>query len=386
MRKYVILAAGGSGTRMNSRENKIFLSAGGVSVLKRSILLFDGLIDGMMIVCRDSDRSRILEISESCKVSFMIRFTTGGDTRQHSVLNGLNALHADPKDIVLIHDAARCLTPVSVIHDVIDSCIMHGSGVPGVSAVSTMKYANPDGFVSSTADRSNLYEIQTPQGFLFGPLLQAYNHSEKSGLQVTDDASVAEAAGIPVHLVPGSRFNIKVTESEDLRIVNAILKNEEPVLRIGSGYDVHRLSEGRKLILCGVEIPYSLGLLGHSDADVGIHALMDALFGAAALGDIGTHFPDTAEKYEGISSLVLLEMTMDKIREAGFDLGNADITLVAQKPKIAGYIPAMVRKISDTIRCNSSQISIKATTTEKLGFEGRGEGISAYAVCLLKQL
>ena len=384
MKKYVILAAGGSGTRMNAGRNKIFLNIGGISVLKRSILLFNGLIDGMVIVCRPEDYSDITETASTCAVSFQIEYTDGGDSRQHSVLNGLHALHAESDDIVLIHDAARCLTPVSVIRDVIFSCIRYGSGIPGTAASSTMKYAGEDGLIAGTADRVSLFEIQTPQGFRYGPLLTSYMKAEDDGFTATDDASVAEYSGLPVYLVPGSRLNIKATEKEDLQIMNALAFSNEPLYRIGSGYDVHQLVENRKLILCGIEIPHRFGLLGHSDADVGLHALMDALLGAAALGDIGKHFPDTSDQYKGISSLLLLEKTMQIVNDAGYDLVNADITLVLQKPKIAGYIPAKIQKTSGVMKCSPAQISIKATTTEKLGFEGREQGISASAVCLLK--
>ena len=385
MKKYVVLAAGGSGTRMQANENKIFLSIGDRSVLVRSILLFDRFIDGMVIVCREEDRSRILDILPSLSVSFPIRITVGGPTRQASVLNGLRSLQAEDEDIVLIHDAARCATPRAVIEEVLDSCIRFGNGVPGIPAVNTMKTSDDGHVISGTVDRSHLYEIQTPQGFRFRMLLDAYCKAEAEEFTATDDASVVEHCDIPVRLTSGSRNNIKITEKEDLPIMEAILQTPSPAVRIGMGYDVHQLVENRKLILCGVDIPYSLGLLGHSDADVALHALMDAMLGAAALGDIGTHFPDSDKKYEGISSLVLLQEASKCVRNAGYELINADITIVAQRPKLAPHIPQMIHNISNAIQCDPLQISVKATTTEKLGFEGRGEGISAQAVCLLQK-
>ena len=384
-RTHVILAAGGSGTRMNAGKNKVFLSVCGMSILQRSLLLFEGLIDSMMIVCKPEDKLCITEIVGVSGLSYNVHTTSGGDTRQHSVLNGLKALHAAPEDIVLIHDAARCLTPRQVILDVLKSCAELGSGIAGIPAVNTMKYADSNRIVLRTVDRTNMFEIQTPQGFRFGPLLDAYEFAEKDGFTATDDASVAEHAGIPVHLVQGSKKNIKVTEKEDLLIVNALLHEDFPVYRIGMGYDVHRLVENRKLILCGMEIPHSLGLLGHSDADVGLHALMDALLGAASLGDIGKHFPDTSETYKNISSLLLLQDVIRKVRQAGYEIVNVDLTLIAQKPKISPYIPEMILKISEILSCSTDQVSIKATTTERLGFEGREEGISAQAVCLLRR-
>ena len=382
---YVVLAAGGSGTRMNAGDNKIFLDAGGKSVLLRSMHLFDGLIDRMVVVCRPEDESRIREIISGSGVSYSVSTAYGGDTRQHSVLNGLKLLDAGPDDIVLIHDAARCMTPRDVILQILDSCERSGSGVAAIPAVNTMKYADSEMNVLRTADRNDLYEVQTPQGFRYGLLLRSYMKAESDGFTATDDASVVEHAGYSVLLVRGSKKNIKVTEKEDLVMINALLHGDSPMYRIGMGYDVHRLTEGRKLILCGIEIPHSLGLLGHSDADVALHALMDAMLGAAALGDIGQHFPDTSDKFKGISSLLLLKEVIRMIRNAGYEFVNADITIAAQKPKLAPYIHDMIQKTSTVLSCDPGQINIKATTTEKLGFEGREEGISAQAVCFLRK-
>ena len=385
MKKYVVLAAGGSGSRMNLNENKIFLPAGGKSVLERSMLLFEGLIDRMVIVCRPEDEEKISCIASCSGVSYPFSLVFGGATRQHSVLNGLKSLQQESGSIVLIHDAARCLTPHNVILDVLDSCIRFGSGVAAVPAVNTMKYADCNRTVIRTADRTDLYEVQTPQGFWLDMLVTAYLQAEKDGFQATDDASLMEHAGFPVRLVNGSKYNIKITQKEDLVIMNAVLQQNLPILRVGFGYDVHRLTENRKLILCGVEIPHMLGLLGHSDADVALHALMDALLGASGLGDIGRHFPDTSDKYKDISSLLLLTEVIGKVRASGFEFVNADITISAQKPKLSSYIHMMKQKVSEVLSCDPMQINIKATTTEKLGFEGREEGISAQAVCLLQK-
>lgn len=385
-RVHVVLAAGGAGSRMGAGQNKIFLEAGGKSILLRSMQLFEGIIDRMVIVCRPEDEQQIRRIVSMSGVSYQVSLARGGESRQHSVLNGLKSLGADPDDIVLVHDAARCLTPVNVILDILESCRSKGSGVAAVPAVNTMKYAGSDMYVLHTADRSDLYEIQTPQGFRFAQLYDSYIKAEKDGFVATDDASVAEHAGVRVLLVRGSKKNIKVTEKEDLVMINALLQQDTPSFRIGMGYDVHRLTEGRKLILCGIEIPHTLGLLGHSDADVALHALMDAMFGAAALGDIGRHFPDTSDEYKGISSVLLLKEAIRKVRKAGYEFVNADITIAAQKPRISPYIPEMVRKVSETLSCDTSQVNIKATTTERLGFEGREEGISAQAVCSLLKL
>lgn len=385
MKIYLVLAAGGSGTRMHYDQNKVFIQLCGRSILERSIRLFEGIIDGMVLVCKKEEKEMAEEAVCNAGVSFPVEITEGGDTRQHSVLNGLKALKADSDDIVLVHDAARCLTPRSVILEVIDSCNRFGSGIPGIPAVNTMKYSKDGMVVDSTVDRMGLYEIQTPQGFRYDSLYNAYLSAYRNNFSATDDASVMEFAHEKIRITSGSKKNIKITEKDDLMLAEAFLTNESSTMRIGMGFDVHRLVENRRLILCGVEIPYHHGLLGHSDADVALHALMDAMLGAASLGDIGKHFPDTAEEYKGISSILLLEKTMNIITDAGFRLINADITIIAQQPKLAPYMDAMRTNICRSLQCDPGRISVKATTTEKLGFEGRQEGISAQAVCLLQK-
>ena len=248
-------------------------------------------------------------------------------------------------------------------------------------AVSTFKLVDHDGLVVRTVDRSSLYEIQTPQGFIGIDLLQASVRAVKEHLDVTDDASVMELSGSEVHIVTGSVRNVKLTTKEDYMAAEYMLS--DPGFRIGTGYDVHRLVPGRKLILCGVDIPWELGLLGHSDADVALHALMDAMLGAAAMGDIGKHFPDSDDRYRGISSMLLLKKTAGLLRQAGYTVVNADLTIVAQKPKLLPLIPQMRRNIAEMLECAEDSVSVKATTTEQLGFEGRQEGISAQAVCLI---
>lgn len=374
---------------MNITTNKVLIPLLGQSVLLRSIRLFNHLIDGMILVCRHEDIHTMQAEADRADVSFQITLVTGGTTRQASVFNGLHAmreyLQAEPDDLVLIHDAARCLTPSFLIEKLIDSCKTFGSCIPGIPAVNTIKICDKDGIVEKTPDRSSLFEIQTPQVFPFGLLFSAYQKASYEGYIATDDSSVMEKYGFPVRVIPGSRYNIKITEKEDLLIARAMLNNKELPICIGQGYDVHSLVEKRRLILCGVEIPHDKGLLGHSDADVALHALMDAMLGAAALGDIGKHFPDSSREFFGVSSILLLKKTNQIIHDSGYRLVNADITIIAQKPKISPYILLMRQKTADALNCDISQISVKATTTERLGFEGREEGISAQAVCLLKK-
>ena len=383
MKTYCILASAGSGSRMNAGFNKIFLRLNGRSVLQHSISLFDHLIDEMILVYRREDLSEIRNHLSEVKVSFPVRLTEGGSTRMRSVLNGLEQLSFQPKDIVLVHDAARCLTEPALIKELISNCRMHGSSVPGIPVTSTVKICNPDHQVSRTPDRSSLFEIQTPQAFNGIALLEASRKAAAADFEATDDASVMEHAGLPVYVVSGSRTNIKITTREDLMFAEMLLHTVPAPYRIGTGYDVHRLVDNRKLILCGVDIPYEKGLLGHSDADVAVHALMDAMLGAASLGDIGQHFPDTDPRWKDISSLLLLKETNRLIHATGYSLLNADMTIVAQRPKLSPFLTEMKKNLADTLVCEPCQLSVKATTTEQLGFEGRGEGISTQAVCML---
>ena len=381
MKIYTVMLAGGAGTRMNTSVNKTLLPLCGKTVIRRSVEAFSGLTDEMVVVCHpDAMEDLIREVKES-SVSFPVHFVTGGDTRQQSVQRGLISFDFDDRDIVLVHDAARCLVSPDTISSVIRSVRESGSGVPGIPVTSTYKICDENSFVVQTPDRNLLFEIQTPQGFLAGELLKISLKASEESFEGTDDASLMEHYGYSVRVVPGAKTNLKLTAQEDLIAADLILKGVPQSVRVGMGYDVHRLVEGRKLFLCGVEVPWTSGLLGHSDADVALHALMDAMLGACGLGDIGRHFPDTDSRYEGISSLLLLRETNRLIHEAGFRVLNADITIVAQKPKLMAYIPRMARTVSEALEIKEAAVNIKATTTEKLGFEGREEGISSYAVC-----
>lgn len=381
MKTYVIMLAGGKGERMKSPVNKTLMPVCGTAVIIRSLSVFIPFADEIVIVVRPEEQSAVQNVISESGLSFPFRFADGGLTRQNSVLNGIRSISPDPGDIILIHDAARCLVKADLVERVIRSVKENGTGIPGVPASSTYKICDSGLFVVSTPDRSSLYEIQTPQGFLAGGIIPVLTKAAEEGIDCTDDAGVLEYYHIPVKVVPGDSSNIKLTEPGDLSRARSILGGDSSSMRIGMGYDVHRLVPGRKLILCGIDIPFELGLLGHSDADVALHALMDAMLGACALGDIGGHFPDTDDRYKGISSVRLLKETAGILSEHGYVLLNADITIVAQKPKILPYIPQMRENIASVLYVSPDQVSIKATTTEKLGFEGRMEGISACAVC-----
>ena len=384
MKTIVIIAAGGSGSRMNAGINKVLLPLCGKTVLRRSMEAFAAHADRMVVTARPEDMEAVRREIESAPLPFPVVVAEGGASRQESVLNGLRAADCEPADVVMVHDGARCMADTDMIERVLGSCLRSGSGVPVLPVTDTIKECGADGTVLRTQDRSVLFKAQTPQAFRYRELLEASEQAARDGFTATDDASVMEHAGFPVHTVEGSPRNIKLTSREDLMEAQRMIEQQVPVFRVGHGYDVHRLVPDRKLVLCGVDIPWEVGLLGHSDADVALHALMDAMLGAAAMGDIGQHFPDTDPAYRDISSIILLKETNRIIRENGYSVVNADITIAAQKPKLLPHIPDMRKNVAAALGCPVDSVSVKATTTEKLGFEGRMEGISAQAVCLIQ--
>ncbi len=384
---HVILLAGGSGSRLNLGINKALLPLAGRSVLARSAEAFRPFADDMIVVCRQGEEAQAAQELSVLGLPFPLRFVSGGETRQASVSAGLEELRNKPGDMVLIHDAARCLVDEDTIRRVIDSVFSFRSGVACIPVKDTVKICTQEGLAVRTLPREDLRAMQTPQGFLVEDLITAMDRAALDGYLGTDDASLLEHCGLPVHLTQGSEGNIKLTTREDLNRMNTVLKsNDFPSFRIGQGYDVHQLVRDRALILCGVEIPWEYGLLGHSDADVALHALMDAMLGAAALGDIGRHFPDSDPLYKGISSMKLLETVVSLLADHHLRPANVDITIVAQKPKLSPWIPKMAASVAEALSLPENRVNIKATTTEHLGFEGRMEGISAQAVCLLQEM
>jgi 2-C-methyl-D-erythritol 4-phosphate cytidylyltransferase/2-C-methyl-D-erythritol 2,4-cyclodiphosphate synthase len=300
----------------------------------------------------------------------------GGATRQASVRAGLEALAPHAPDLVLVHDAARPIVPAALVRDVIAALADVPGAIPGIPVADTLKRA-PDGRITATVPRAGLYRAQTPQGFRF-PLLLAL-HRAAAGGEATDDAALLEAAGETVAVVPGDEDNIKITWPEDLmRAERALAPRLLP--RTGTGFDVHVLEAGRRLILCGVEVPHEKGLAGHSDADVGIHALCDAIYGALAEGDIGRHFPPTETTWKDADSARFLTHAAGRIAARGGMLANVDVTLICERPKITPHAPRMIARLAALLGVPEDRVSVKATTTERLGFTGRGEGIAAQAV------
>jgi len=379
MKTWAIIVAAGRGERAGLGINKVYMPLGSKTVLETCIDAFhdSGLFSGITVVISPSDEERFLALDIIGKVTSHVY---GGATRQESVYNGLCVIPADT-DIVAVHDAARPYVTTAIMEATIRGASDTGSGVISTAVTDTIKLVGDDGKVT-TPDRNRLFAVQTPQTFRLNMLISAHSMARQEGYITTDDAALFEKYYGTVNLVTaeGAENNKKLTYRSDFKMNNSF------DIRIGHGFDAHRLVEGRKLILCGVDVPYEKGLNGHSDADVALHALMDAMLGAAALGDIGRHFPDNDPAYKGISSMLLLENVRNRLAEAGYCVSNADVTIIAQRPKLASFIPQMRSNIAGLLGLDESRINVKATTTEKMGYEGAGEGISSHAVVMISSI
>ena len=382
MNAWAVVAAAGRGERAGLGMNKVFAAWAGRSVLSRCLdaLAASNAFAGAVLVISNADEAAYAALCAREGTHPLVRHIVhGGATRRASILNGLRALPADA-ELAAIHDAARPFVNAAVIQATLDAAARTGSGVICTPVVDTIRTLDAEG-ASRTLERSALRAVQTPQTFRVKDILSAHERAEADGFEATDDASIYERYIGPVTLVTaeGAEENVKLTHPGDFAAT------AEPSLRIGSGYDAHRLKEGRRLVLCGVDVPHDRGLDGHSDADVALHALMDALLGALGEGDIGRHFPDSDEAYRGISSMLLLERVMDIVQARGYRVGNADVTIVAQRPKLAGHMQAMRENTARGLRTELARVNVKATTTERMGFEGEEKGISAQAVVLLER-
>lgn len=394
---YAVIAAAGSGRRMGVKTSKQLLNIGGAPVLEYSVVAFleHKDIDGVVLVvpheADEIDEYKMI-VSRAEKRSNRygdVMIAYGGEKRGDSVYNGVTAAlelcaQSDgdtDRAYVLIHDAARPW----VDHDIIDrniaaldSCDAVCTAIPSVDSVRIIS----DNVLNSqpvypiikskSIDRRCIYSIQTPQSFRIMPLIEAYEHAAREGITATDDAGIAEACGLNVVIVEGKPENKKITTLGDLPMTT----------RVGSGFDVHPLVPDRDLILCGTSVPGSCGLLGHSDADVAAHAVIDALLGAAGKGDIGRHFPDTDAAYKDADSMKLLRETRKIIGDA--KIGNIDITIIAEAPRLAPYIEKMRENIAAALDIPAALVNVKATTTEGIGFTGRREGIAAMATCTIE--
>lgn len=378
----VIVAAGNS-ERMGLDKSKQLINLNGMTVISRSIKAFEESenIKDIIVVCRSSEKKIIEQEIKKYGFQKVYKLIQGGNTRQQSVLNGVRATRLGC-EYVAIHDGARCFVKKDDIDKTITAAFKYKAAALAVRVNDTVKKVKADDFIETTINRETLRLVQTPQIFKKSLYLKALKEAEIQKKDYTDDCQLMENIGIEVKIIEGSKDNIKVTTPED--ILNFSGGNGvNRMYRIGHGYDVHRLVKGRELILGGIKIEYMQGLLGHSDADVLTHSVMDAILSAAGMKDIGNMFPDSDDRFKGAYSINLLSIVVQKIRRKGFEIGNIDITVIAQAPKLADKIDLMIEKLAKTCIIEKEQVNIKATTEEGLGFTGRKEGIASHCVCLL---
>jgi len=374
-----LIVAAGRGQRFGGNQPKQYAPLAGVRLLRHSLKTFAGHADvsGVRAVIHPDDRDLY---NEAARGLDLLEPVAGGASRQESVLRGLESLSGEAPDRVLIHDGARPFVSGDVIDRVLAGLDDSLGAIAALPVVDTLKRGR-DGRVAGTQDRAGLWAAQTPQGFRYGEILAA--HRDAVGEELTDDAAVAERAGLAVALVQGSRENLKVTSQDDLRAAERWLLGGQGETRVGQGFDVHAFGPGDHVTLCGLRIDHDAGLVGHSDADVGLHALTDAILGALGAGDIGSHFPPSDPQWKGVDSGVFLTHARDLVTARGGRIVHLDLTLICEAPKVGPYRAAMVERIAELLDLPAERISVKATTTEKLGFTGRGEGIAAQALATI---
>ena len=381
-----IIAAGGAGLRMGTSTPKQFSELLGVPILIHTIRAFRQVpaIGAIIVVAPAEHREHTLALLTHYQLDDHCLVINGGKLRQDSVRIGL-AQVAEDSPLVAVHDGARPLIAPEDIQRCLEAAATHGAAILGVPVKDTLKAVATDTSIRHTVERESLWQAQTPQVIRTDLLKEAFARADHDNFVGTDEASLLEHGGWKVAVVEGSETNIKITRPDDLLMAEALLMKTRPSqqIRIGHGFDAHRLVTGRPLILGGLEIPHALGLLGHSDADVLTHALCDAILGACGCGDIGRHFPDSDPQYKGISSIKLLAHVIALAAAKHFRLNNADITVVAEQPKLAPHFPAMQTILAEACRVAPTAINLKASTTEQMGYTGREEGISAHAVVLM---
>ncbi len=378
-----LVVAAGRGTRFGAERPKQYASLAGRPVLRRTLSTFAAHpgIDGVRAVIHPADLSLYRDAAEGLG---LLDPVTGGDSRQASVRLGLESLAEIDPQRVLIHDGARPFVTDAVIDRVLEALDDSPGAIAAVPVTDTLKRES-EGRIAGTLDRKALWRAQTPQGFRYREILAAHRQAaNRLADGLTDDAAVAEQAGLAVALVEGSADNVKLTTPQDLARAERLLDGTAAIdIRTGSGFDVHRFGPGDHVVLCGVRVPHERGLLGHSDADVGLHALTDALLGALALGDIGQHFPPGDSRWRDADSAVFMKRAAQLVAERGARILNVDVTLICERPKVGPHRAAMVARIAALLDVDPARVSVKATTTERLGFTGRGEGIAAQATASL---
>ncbi|WP_417468192.1 bifunctional 2-C-methyl-D-erythritol 4-phosphate cytidylyltransferase/2-C-methyl-D-erythritol 2,4-cyclodiphosphate synthase [Maricaulis sp.] len=373
-----IIVAGGRGTRAGGDVPKQYREIGGRPVLARTLDVFlaHPLIGPVIVVIGAEDSQRFAALAPLLAGS--VETVTGGDTRTASVRAGLQALVPAGVDAVMIHDAARPFLSAALITALADALQDHAAVLPALASVDALMQVDATGRLLADVNRDEIAAAQTPQAFRMPELMQAYRALGETALP--DDAAVALRAGIPVQTIGGEAGNFKLTTPDDFARAEAMLNAPTAITVTGQGFDVHRLEAAEAMMLCGIEIRDGLGLVGHSDADVGLHALTDAILGAAGAGDIGQHFSPSDPRWKGVASDRFVLHALDLLHEAGGSVLHADITLIGERPKVGPHRDAMRARVADLLGLELRRVNIKATTTEKLGFTGRGEGLAAQAV------
>ena len=374
-----LIMAAGSGERFGGDVPKQYRLLAGKPVLRHSVEAFlaHPSVDRVRVVINPAHRDMCLKALDGLAIGDPV---DGGATRQASVHRGLEALGDAPPGFVLVQDGVRPLTDSGTIERVRRALDAGPAAIAAVPVVDTLKRGQ-DGVSGGTVDRSGLWRAQTPQGFAYEAILQAHRNAAES--EVTDDAAIAEQAGLPVALVPGSEDNLKVTTEDDLARAEALLSARAGDIRVGNGFDVHAFGPGDHVTLCGIVIPHDKGLVAHSDGDVGLHAITDAILGALGAGDIGQHFPPSDPRWKGQDSAAFLRHAAGMAAEAGGRIAHVDVTLICERPKIGPHREAMTARVSKILGPGTA-VSVKATTSEGLGFTGRGEGIAAQATATLR--
>ncbi len=379
MKAAAIIVAAGRGTRAGGKVAKQYQMISGTPIIRRTVAKFcnhDGISEVVVVIHPDDEGHFKTALGEHVRI---VHCTHGGQTRADSVENGLKLLGADISH-VLIHDAARPLIDNGTIDRVLAALETHDGAAPALP-VSDALWRGDGEKVTSSTSRDGLYRAQTPQGFHLDAIRKAHAASDGSA---ADDVEVALAYGLNVAIVEGDENNIKITRPEDFSRAEMILRQEAGLdIRCGNGFDVHSFVEGDHVMLCGVKIPFDKGLNGHSDSDVGMHALTDAIYGAIGLGDIGAHFPPSDDQWKGADSRIFLQHAIEQASSNGFILSNCDVTLICERPKIGPHVDAMRAALAEALCVEKQRVSVKATTSEKLGFTGRGEGIASIATATL---
>lgn len=375
-----LVVAAGRGTRLGGPFPKQYLPLAGRPLLRHALERLSGHagVSRIRVVFNPDDQA----LYETATAGLdLLPPVAGGAARQDSVRLGLESLAGLSPERVLIHDAARPFPDRTVIDRVLGALDDAPGAIPAVPLSDTVK-RGAEGRVAATLDRTGLWRAQTPQGFRYAAILAA--HRAAAGCDLPDDAAVAEAAGLAVRLVAGNEENFKVTRSEDLARAERLVAASQAEFRTGLGFDVHRFGPGDHVWLCGVRVPHERGLVGHSDADVGLHALTDAVLGALGAGDIGMHFPPSDPAWRGAPSHRFLRHAADLAAAAGGSIAHVDVTIIGERPKVSPFRDAMVTRIAEILAIEPRRISVKATTTETLGFTGRGEGLAAQAAATLR--